>query len=69
MVAVGGAEIIANYNDLNDPTWDRGHLPNMILGVVLQEKLPYVPRGLRKNYLRGRGMTSIHIFSRVQATL
>ena len=67
MVAVGGAEITANYNDLNDPTWDRGTLTQYDIGVVLQEKLACVPRGLSKNYLRGRGMTSI--FSRVQATL
>ena len=30
------------------------HLPNMIFGGV-QEKLPDVPRGFRKNYLRGKG--------------
>ena len=30
------------------------HLPNMIFGGV-QEKLPDVPRGFRKNYLWGEG--------------
>ena len=40
------------------------HLPNMILGGV-QEKLPDVPRGFRKNYLRGEGndLNSYYVFS------